>query len=284
MITPNQPQTAAAVAQHYDDLDGYYRELWGEHVHHGYWKTGRETPDQAVLQLIDAVADAAQVGPGDRVCDVGCGYGGTARRLATQRGAQVVGLTISSAQHAFAVQQTPGDNPVYLLRNWLQNELADDSFDALVSIECLSHVEDKAAFFSEIRRVLQPGRKAALAVWLAKEDPRPWEVKRLLEPICREGRLTSLGSDSEYRELMAGAGLELVSFANLSREVRKTWRICAWRLAKGLASNRSYRQDLFQRRNRNWIFAVTLCRILTAFRTGSMQYGLYVVQKPPLAS
>ena len=43
MIVPRDPQSAAAVADHYDELDPFYREIWGEHVHHGYWATGRET-------------------------------------------------------------------------------------------------------------------------------------------------------------------------------------------------------------------------------------------------
>ena len=48
MITPREVQSAADVAGHYDDLDTFYREIWGDHVHHGYWTTGRETPEQAV--------------------------------------------------------------------------------------------------------------------------------------------------------------------------------------------------------------------------------------------
>ena len=33
--------TREDVARHYDQLDRFYRELWGEHVHHGFWATGR---------------------------------------------------------------------------------------------------------------------------------------------------------------------------------------------------------------------------------------------------
>jgi len=71
--------------------------------------------------LIDRVAEDAGVQAGCRVCDVGCGYGGTSRRLAAKYQAQATGLTISPAQHRYAVQATDGaDNPTYLLRNWEQ--------------------------------------------------------------------------------------------------------------------------------------------------------------------
>jgi len=43
VIVPNISQNAVAVADHYDELDPVYRRVWGEHVHHGLWATGRET-------------------------------------------------------------------------------------------------------------------------------------------------------------------------------------------------------------------------------------------------
>src|SRR5690349_13484122 len=82
MISPRAEPSREDVATHYDGLDRFYREIWGEHVHHGLWKTGRETPEAATRQLIAEVAERAGIGPGAEVCDVGCGYGGTARVLA----------------------------------------------------------------------------------------------------------------------------------------------------------------------------------------------------------
>ena len=35
--------TIDGAASHYDDLDQFYREIWGEHVHHGVWFTGKES-------------------------------------------------------------------------------------------------------------------------------------------------------------------------------------------------------------------------------------------------
>jgi hypothetical protein len=56
MIVPTKEQSSAAVARHYDELDPFYRELWGDHVHHGLWTTGLETPAQAAENLIACVA------------------------------------------------------------------------------------------------------------------------------------------------------------------------------------------------------------------------------------
>jgi tocopherol O-methyltransferase len=231
--------------------------------------------------LIRLVAEAAGIGDGSLVCDVGCGYGGTARFLASEYSARVTGLTVSQAQFEYARQQTNGaDNPGYLLRNWEENGFDESSFDALVSIECLAHVPDKQKYFDEIRRVLKPGGRAAILVWLSDETPRRWEVRHLLEPICREGRLPSMGSADEYKQMIAQAGLELEQFMEFRKQVRKTWWICARRLLGKLCTSPRYMRALFDSKNGNRIFAVTLFRILTAYYTGAMQYGMFVMRKP----
>lgn len=73
MTLPRLPQTAGAVAAHYDDLDPFYREVWGEHVHHGYWASGRESAADAAEALVDLLADRLRLSPGLLVCDIGCG-------------------------------------------------------------------------------------------------------------------------------------------------------------------------------------------------------------------
>ena len=107
MIWPNVTPTPEAVAAHYDELDNYYREVWGDHVHHGYWVTGRESPAKAVEALIDLLADRLDLMPGQQVCDIGCGYGATARHLARRHSLHVTGVTVSAAQAKQA--QTRGD-------------------------------------------------------------------------------------------------------------------------------------------------------------------------------
>ena len=102
----------------------------------------------------------------------------------------------------------------------------------------------------------------------------------MLEPICREGRLPSMGSATEYTQLIEAAGLRLIKHASLSKRVRKTWSICGRRALFGLLTRSDYRRLLLERPTTNWIFFVTLWRILLAYRIGAMDYGLFVLQKP----
>ena len=64
MIEPRTRQTRAEVAGHYDELDKVYREVWGEHVHHGYFVRGDESIVEATDALTDLVADKLRITPG----------------------------------------------------------------------------------------------------------------------------------------------------------------------------------------------------------------------------
>jgi tocopherol O-methyltransferase len=279
VIVPAKEQTTAAVAQHYDDLDPFYRELWGDHVHHGLWTTGLENPAQAVENLIACVAERLKLNPGEQVCDVGCGYGATSQWLAEHRGVQVTGLTISAVQAQRASERSAGSSQLRVLRrDWLDNGFESSSFDHVVAIESSEHMADKQLFFDEAYRTLRPGGSLAVCAWLTRTDPRPWEVRHLLEPICRGGRLPGMGSEIEYRKFAERAGFTVETVDDLSLRVRRTWGVCIGRLARKLLVDRSYRRFLRDARAGNRIFALTLLRIWAAYQTGSMRYGLLVAR------
>ena len=280
MIIPGKAQTSAAVAQHYDDLDPFYRELWGDHVHHGLWSSGQETPAEAAENLISYVAGRLELNPGQHVCDVGCGYGATAQWLAEQRGVHVTGLTISAVQAQRASERAGGSSQLrFLWRDWLDNGFDSASFDYAVAIESSEHMADKQQFFDEAYRTLRPGGGLAVCAWLARNDPRAWEVRHLLEPICRGGRLPGLGSEVEYRKLAVRAGFTVEAFEDLSLRVRGTWSVCAARLVRKLLADRRYRRFLRDAQASNRVFALTLLRIWAAYQTGSMRYALLIARK-----
>jgi len=281
MIVPHRVPDAAGVARHYDELDSFYRDVWGEHLHHGYWQTRRESPAVAVEQLARTLADELNLSPGQCVCDVGCGYGGTSRLLAREYGVHVTGVTVSSNQRQYAIKASEGfDSVEYLLCDWLENDFRSESFDGLISIECLSHIDDKSRFFNEVARVLKPGGRAAMAVWLASPDAGRFATEYLLRPICEEGRLPGMPTAPEVVSMISDAGLRLERETEIGRHVRKTWRICAQRLAWKVCTQGRYRAVLLDRSQTNRIFALTLFRILAAYQTGAMQYGLFTMSKP----
>ena len=306
MIRPARTPTREDVARHYDELDRLYREVWGEHLHHGLWLDSDESPEAAAENLMVRIADRAGLeahGPGARVCDVGCGYGAPARFLARRYGAHVLGLTLSPVQHARAVSEAasagfagPGDSSCsaetsgspgtagtpgsldFLLRDWLDNGLPGDHFDAVIAVESISHVEDKLRFVREAQRTLRAGGRFVLAAWLAGDEPGWAERRLLLEPICSEGRLPGLAGRKEYEAWLAEAGFGLVSFEDLSREVRATWSVCIRRTLRRLFRDRETRRYLLDPTATERAFGLALLRIWLAYRTGALRYGLFTAR------
>ena len=293
MIAPKRPQTTTAVAAHYNELDSFYREIWGEHVHHGYWATGRETPAEAVISLIDHLAERLDFAFGQNVCDIGCGYGATAHHFAVNYSLDVTGVTISAAQARYAQARyaqaghtragqraSPRGSLSIRQQDWLRNDFPSGHFDCAYAIESSEHMPDKQRFFTEAHRVLKPNGRFAIYAWLASDNPRPWAVRHLLEPICREGRLPGMGNEADYRRLGAQAGFQLQQVEDLSANVSRTWWICAQRVVAALATKPRYLRFLIDRTATDRIFALTLLRIMLAYRTGAMRYCLFVFRRP----
>lgn len=267
-----------STAGHYEELDSFYRDLWGDHLHHGVFRSGSETVSEAVEELVREVADRARISTGDRVCDVGCGYGATDRWLVRERQAVVTGLTISPAQHRYAVEVTEGSNPRYLLRDWLDNRLPTGAFDAVIAIESTSHMPDPERVFAESARVLRSGGRMVVCAWHASDHPSWWMRRWLLDPIRREGRLERLPSSPELRKSIQSAGLEVVDVQDLTRSVRRTWTICLRRLGRALLRRPEYRAYLSSARHEERVFARAMLRIWIAYRAGAMRYLVWTLR------
>ncbi len=298
---PSSALSSADVGLHYDQLDRFYREIWGEHVHHGLWRTGNETVEQATRALVDVVLARAQLAPGMSVVDIGCGYGATARILAKERQVRVTGYTVSAAQFWYAEGQAqaeakaraeaPEDEreeeakaevPCIIHGDWLDNKLPSGSQDVVLAIESMEHFANKAAMFREVARVLKPNGRMVVCAWTAAAEPTEWQRENLLKPICREGRLAGLDREERYVELMTRAGLSVTARDDVSKRVARTWPVCVGRLLKGLVTDPRYARFLLDRRNENRSFALSLPRLWLAYRTGAMRYVIYCACRPPV--
>jgi len=264
----------AEVASHYDELDCFYRDVWGDHVHHGLWVRGDETRDEATRELVRHVAARGGIGHGARVCDIGCGYGATARMLAADFGARVTGVTVSAAQFEYAANMA-AEGTSFVEGDWLRNPLEDGAFDVAIAIESSEHMPDIREFFRQAARVLRPGGRLVVTAWLAHPRASTVQRKWLLEPICREGRMAVMGSFDDYRGWFEEAGFEVESVENMSEQVHRTWPECSKRFVAKLLRDPRYIRFLFNRHSSNRVFALTIFRIWFAYRSGAMQYGIF---------
>ncbi len=142
---------------HYDLGNDLYRAMLDRRMVYscGYWSEGARTLDEAQEAKLDLVCRKLALQPGQRVLDIGCGWGGFARFAAERYGVRVVGVTISERQLEMARERCAG-LPVELhLRDYRD---LDGEFDRIVSIGMFEHVGHKnhRAYFEVARRVLRP--------------------------------------------------------------------------------------------------------------------------------
>jgi cyclopropane fatty-acyl-phospholipid synthase-like methyltransferase len=214
------------IIRHYDEISPYYRDLWGIHIHHGYWKTGLETKEEAQEQLIRELVARARLENGARILDVGCGLGGTAIYLNKRLGAHVLGLTISPTQIKIGndlVRESGAD--VKLIIMDAESLKIDDNFDVIWSVEAISHLDKKADFFRSSARLLKPGGKLVIADWFKSDTTTAAEERRYIAPIEKAMLVPRLGSPAAYINDIRSAGLNVTSFDDVSRSVSRTWDI-----------------------------------------------------------
>ena len=278
--TPDYTPTIDGAASHYDDLDQFYREIWGEHVHHGVWVTGKETDTEAAENLVSMVAQLGHTGQGTKVCDIGCGYGATAKILAQRYGANVTGMTISAVQLDYAQKHNsvPGKTR-FMLRDWYVNQLSDNSFDVVQTVESLEHMPDLPTFFRECHRVMKPGGRLVATAWMSCENPDSFAKRHFIDAITRETQIAGVRPESEFRAAAEAAGFINYRFKDYAPQVKRTWPLCALRTMKGLLTKPHYRRFLFSSKNPNRIFALTLFRIWLAYELGIQRYGVFSADK-----
>jgi tocopherol O-methyltransferase len=277
-VNSGDENLVAAIRDHYDRISVFYRALWGDHIHHGYWEDG-ESPAEAQVKLIERLAMKASVPLGSRVLDVGCGIGGSATWLARNLGCSVLGVTISSVQTELATERARAEGLDSLVRFEVRDanhlQLDTESFDVVWVIECSEHLADKACFIDSCARVLRPGGVLALCAWLAAEDLSAPGHARLVADVCQGMLCPQLASLRDYTGWMQQSGLTLVEAEEITRNVEETWTRCA-----EIASRPEIRALLrvFGEPTRRFVEAFATIR--QAFAEGAMSYGMFAARKP----
>jgi tocopherol O-methyltransferase len=268
----------STIRSHYQLGTLFYRLLWGPHIHHGLWE-GNESAYRAQCHLTDTLANLARIKAGDRVVDIGCGMGGSAIRLAKLRGCEVTGVTISSVQRHWATAaarfKRVNRKTRFMTADAEQVEFDASSFDVVWSVECTEHLFDKPAFFRRVADWLRPGGRVAICVWFEGQDTTRPGHRKQVEDVCRRFVCPSLGTRDDYASWLADAGCRVTHNEDWTDRVTKTWEICKRRVARTGVKQIARVLDQDQ-----VAFLDGFETLLAAYRSGAMQYGAIVAEKP----
>lgn len=266
-----RPNDKSRIIEHYDVVSPYYRALWGDHLHHGYWIHGNESKEQAQLQLVEHLAELVNVKPNSDILDIGCGFGASSLYLARRYCAAVTGITISPVQVEMATQAAAKEHldATFLLMD-AEAMTFQKQFDVLWSIESISHYQDREKFFAAAAKLLKPGGCFAITDWFKKDKLSPRETRKFIVPI-EEGMFVELQVMDNYERYFTSNGLHVTHREVLNPNCSKTWDLCLdiiqdrsfWKLAAKYGTHFVAYLKAFQ-------------AMRSGFASGNFVYGLFV--------
>jgi tocopherol O-methyltransferase len=225
------------IQQFYDASSGLWEQVWGEHMHHGYY--GRAGTDkinrrQAQIDLIEELLNWAKVSQAEQIIDVGCGIGGSTLYLAQKFQSKATGITLSPVQASRARERAKEANldlkVQFQVADALNMPFEDNKFDLVWSLESGEHMPDKTKFLQECYRVLQPGGTFILATWCHR-PLNSWAGKltedeqRHLAEIYRVYCLPYVISLPEYAAIARDCGFLNVRTDDWSMAVAPFWDV-----------------------------------------------------------
>jgi cyclopropane-fatty-acyl-phospholipid synthase len=161
----SKERDARAVRHHYDVSNEFFELFLGPTMVYScaIFSSGAQTLEEAKEEKLETVARKLELKPGDRVLDVGCGWGGFPLWAATKHGANVVGITLSPPQAERARQRAEeagvADRVEIRVMDYRDIASTGEKFDAIASIGMVEHVGSANidVYAQTLASVLEPG-------------------------------------------------------------------------------------------------------------------------------
>jgi SAM-dependent methyltransferase len=195
------------------------RRLWGTDA-----RGWAELAEPHNRPLFEAVLDAAGVGEGTRVLDVGCGTGLTLV-LAAERGAEPAGLDVTPELLAIARERLPGADLREVDMETLPWE--DEAFDAVVGVNAFQFAGDPRRALAEAARVVRPGGRVVASLFAAPERSQSTAVHHAMQALippadAAEHAPYALSAPGNLEAALEDAGLHVADDGEVG---------CSWRYA-----------------------------------------------------
>lgn len=273
------------IAGFYDRSSKLWENVWGEHMHHGYYIPEDRTDHiQAQIDLIDEVLKWGDVKSAKSVVDVGCGIGGSSRHIARKYNCKAQGITLSPYQanrgNELAKEQGLSDQASFQVADALDMPFDDNSFDLVWSLESGEHMPDKENFVSELFRVAAPGGRILLVTWVTRdlkegETQLTKKEEKLLAKINRAYYLPRWVSSSDYVKVFKEQGATDIKTEDWSYIIAPFWKAVI-KSSLNLKSVVGLFKSGFSTIRGAWAMLL----MLKGYKMGLIKFGLITCTKP----
>jgi cyclopropane-fatty-acyl-phospholipid synthase len=220
----------AAIAHHYDLSNEFYALVLDPQMAYssGYWTSDAAdcTLEDAQADKLDLVCRKLSLRPGQRLLDVGCGWGSLSIHAAKHYGVQVTGITLSEQQAGFVKARVLELGLAEQVQIRLQDyrELAGPGFDAVASLEMGEHVGERnyPVYAAALHRMVRPGGRV-LVQQMSRGAKHPGGGAFIEAFIAPDMQMRPVGETVAFLER---AGLELRDVHALREHYVRTVR--AW--------------------------------------------------------
>ncbi len=173
----------AANAQHYEVSPAFYELVLGKHLKYsaGYWADGEEDLDRAEAAMLALTIERADVRDGQRILELGCGWGSLTLELARRfPAARIVAVSNSRPQreHIEARARARGLRNVTVVTADMNGFEPAERFDRVVSVEMFEHMRNWRALLRRVRTWMEPDGRLFLHVFAHARFAYPFETER----------------------------------------------------------------------------------------------------------
>jgi cyclopropane-fatty-acyl-phospholipid synthase len=268
------------IEAHYDLGNDFYK-LWLDPsmtYSSALYASAKQSLEDAQENKLSRIMDLLSLKGGERVLEIGCGWGRLAERLSIERDAEVTGLTLSPSQLAIAqerLRKAGASKSELRLQDYRD---VTEKFDRVVSIEMIEAVGEKywPAYFGKIADVLKPGGRAVLQVITIANERFDFYRKNadFIQRYIFPGGM--LPSPAVMLDQIKQAGMQFTSLENFGESYARTlneWNKRfqrVWPEIEAMGYSRRFK--------RTWEYYLAYCE--GGFRSKAIDVGLYVMTKP----
>ncbi len=270
---------------HYDLGNAFY-DLWLDpsYNYSSAWFNGnyQQSLEQAQHAKVERALQQVNAKAGDKILEIGCGWGAVAEKAAINYQAKVVGLTLSTEQLVYANERLKALGASHLSDLRLQDYRDVDTqkeglFDSIISIEMIEAVGQEywPTYFQTVAQNLKPGGKACIQVIVIADElfDRYLQSTDFIQQYVFPGGC--LLSVSEFKKQCQQVGLEVIDEMRFGQDYRETLK--RWREQFMAQQTAVLSQNFDQKFIQIWEFYLAYCE--AAFQENNTDVVQFTLQK-----